>query len=352
METKCGYCSQQLSSDEHIMACQFDCVFCNTCAKEVFNYKCPNCMGQLSAKRLQLLSIAATKEPQYLPVKTSEIYHTNTSFLSNFYAVTICEHVSEAQYFNSSDNLTLYLITKGRFDVETESRSFNGRHGCVWVQKSGSPPNAMVPAACTVITFSAQFTQQFIQHYYLAHTWLADTGTAQTCLLHMAVEGDYIHRAILEKIKEPEKDKIETDQLVLRLLILVAENLCCSKLCQKLSEHIKDYHLANISKAKAYISQHFCEDISLYAMAEHSCTSIFHFARIFKECTSYSPHQYLLNMRLKHAEVLLTTTDYTMRDICQQCGFNSMDYFSTAFKKKYRHAPSKFRILYAAALKY
>jgi AraC family transcriptional regulator len=46
---------------------------------------------------------------------------------------------------------------------------------------------------------------------------------------------------------------------------------------------------------------------------------------------------------LQHAERLIRTTDLPVTDVCFQSGFNRLDYFSTAFAKRYNVPPSKYK---------
>jgi AraC family transcriptional regulator len=64
---------------------------------------------------------------------------------------------------------------------------------------------------------------------------------------------------------------------------------------------------------------------------------------VFKKFTSFTPHQYLQNVRLKHGQVLLKSSSLPIADISSQAGFNSADYFATAFKQKYGATSTEFR---------
>jgi AraC-like DNA-binding protein len=112
----------------------------------------------------------------------------------------------------------------------------------------------------------------------------------------------------------------------------------------KVNEQLKKIHLQTIERAKEFITNHFSEDISLMQIAHYSYVSLFHFSRLFKIFSSYSPHQFLLHMRLKNAELLLTTTELPVSDIAFSSGFNSIEHFTVAFRKKYGCPPSKFRL--------
>src|SRR5258706_464543 len=112
---------------------------------------------------------------------------------------------------------------------------------------------------------------------------------------------------------------------------------------EKINPRLKKNHLTTIERAKEYITTHFTSDISLTEIAEYSYVSLFHFSRVFKTFTSSSPHQFLLSIRLQHAATLLTTTSMPVADIAFSSGFNSIEYFTSAFRRKYKCPPGKFR---------
>ena len=101
--------------------------------------------------------------------------------------------------------------------------------------------------------------------------------------------------------------------------------------------------MSTIERAKLYLQDHFTEDISLQEVASHCNVSPFHFGRTFKKFTNYSPHQYLLTIRLKHAELLLRNTTRPILDICFLSGFNSLEHFVTMFKQRYHVSPTQYR---------
>ena len=96
--------------------------------------------------------------------------------------------------------------------------------------------------------------------------------------------------------------KLKTDSLVIELLEKVMPNIANYQPNDQINEQLKRNHLITIERAKEYIAQNFTRDISLMEIASYSYVSSFHFSRIFKKFTSYSPHQFLLQLRLKNAE--------------------------------------------------
>lgn len=68
-----------------------------------------------------------------------------------------------------------------------------------------------------------------------------------------------------------------------------------------------------------------------------------HFARAFKKFSGYSPMEYLLHTRLYHAQLLLTNTEESIADICEQTGFRDPNNFIRQFKRMYGDPPMAFR---------
>jgi AraC-like DNA-binding protein len=102
-------------------------------------------------------------------------------------------------------------------------------------------------------------------------------------------------------------------------------------------------HQQYISEVVSYIDQNFNEDISLDEISRHAYLSKYHFSRIFKKHTSYSPYQYLIAVRLEHSRLLLRTSNYPITEIADRCGFKRLDYFSSVFKRKFMCSPSQYR---------
>lgn len=95
-----------------------------------------------------------------------------------------------------------------------------------------------------------------------------------------------------------------------------------------------------------YISMHFSEPVDLDQMAEMCMISKPHLIRLFKKELNCTPHDYLLDFRLRQAKQFLTATSHTVEEIAEECGFNSVSHFSRAFRKRIHMTPSEFRNLW------
>lgn len=84
-------------------------------------------------------------------------------------------------------------------------------------------------------------------------------------------------------------------------------------------------------------------DLNAEMIAAEVGISRVHLYRKLKELTNQSTRDFIRNIRLKQAEILLKSEkNYSMSEIAQLVGFNNTTYFSNAFKELYGVSPSKY----------
>lgn len=94
-----------------------------------------------------------------------------------------------------------------------------------------------------------------------------------------------------------------------------------------------------------YINEHFRENISLEDLASHAGLSQYHFIRIFKKETGFTPHEYIINTRIATAKYLLKNSRLSVKDICFTTGFSCESVFCSAFKRHQGMTPAQYRAL-------
>jgi AraC-like DNA-binding protein len=88
---------------------------------------------------------------------------------------------------------------------------------------------------------------------------------------------------------------------------------------------------------------HYNNNITLEDIAAPASMNSQHFLRMFKQVYHITPHQYLIDLKLKKAKQLLVSSGLTMAEICQTIGFESVFSFSILFKDRFGLAPAHFR---------
>lgn len=99
-----------------------------------------------------------------------------------------------------------------------------------------------------------------------------------------------------------------------------------------------------IKQVIEYIDQHYSERINIKDLANLTRWEVTHFSRLFKKYLSFTPHQYILNIKIEHAIQLLVHTDESLQDIAFNLGFGAYSNFFNAFKKNTKMTPEKYRL--------
>jgi AraC family transcriptional regulator len=81
----------------------------------------------------------------------------------------------------------------------------------------------------------------------------------------------------------------------------------------------------------------------LAALAGQAGLSTFHLHRVFSAAAGETPKQFTLRLRLGRAAAMLLTSEDAVLDIALDCGFQSHEAFSRAFRKRFGMTPSDYR---------
>ncbi|MBT1686779.1 helix-turn-helix domain-containing protein [Dawidia soli] len=278
----------------------------------------------------------------------------HTLYRSDFYQVidfrcrcTSCT-TTKPEY---ADSFCISFVRKGNFLYNVFRRSMDSYTGCVIVTKPGTERTIThthsIPDECTIFQFTDNFFRALLE-YHGGLRFFTDNDI-HSLLAKTDASLEFLHHHIIHQVITRAASTLEIDQCVLDIVREVLPRVADYTPDTRIDARLKKNHLETIEAAKAYITTHFTEDISLTALAQHCCVSPFHFSRIFKSFTSSAPHQYLLLTRLKHAEMILRNTTLPVADAAFASGFNSLEHFTKSFHQRYGLPPAKFRTATPAA---
>ncbi|MBW4593993.1 MAG: AraC family transcriptional regulator [Brasilonema angustatum HA4187-MV1] len=108
-------------------------------------------------------------------------------------------------------------------------------------------------------------------------------------------------------------------------------------------QHPEGLSRLKLRQAIEYINQNLEKDLGLAEMATAVGMSMYHFSRMFKQSTGFSPHQYVMNCRIERAKRLLSKTEQAIHQIYQQVGFQSQSHFTNVFRKFLGTTPLAYR---------
>ena len=108
-----------------------------------------------------------------------------------------------------------------------------------------------------------------------------------------------------------------------------------------------DASFNSINSVLRYIHENFARSPSLDEISAFSGYQKNYFCDLFKKKTSMTYVEYLTAYKINYSKKLLKVTSKTIKEIAQECGFNSANNFIRDFKKKNNITPKQYRKQYA-----
>lgn len=123
----------------------------------------------------------------------------------------------------------------------------------------------------------------------------------------------------------------------------------CRQLVARVAQQLKRPQPASAGapdmseKIRRYIQQNLCHDISLESVARALYISPGYLSRVFKSDFGVSFTEYLINLKMEQAVVLLRENKKTVKEIANELGYQSVHYFIHIFKEKYGATPKAYQ---------
>ena len=112
---------------------------------------------------------------------------------------------------------------------------------------------------------------------------------------------------------------------------------------QSVATRVEEKSESIVQKAKAYINAHYDKEISLDEMSREYEISPYYFSKLFKDEVGQNFIEYLTQIRMEKAKELLSSSEYTMKEICIMVGYADPNYFSRTFKKNVGVTPTEYK---------
>lgn len=100
-----------------------------------------------------------------------------------------------------------------------------------------------------------------------------------------------------------------------------------------------------VDLVKKTLCENIRENLSVSQIAKKLCVSEYYLMHAFKKLTGITIGEYKAALRISQAKILLKDREKTVTEVSELCGFESLDYFSKAFRKAEGVSPSQYRAL-------
>ena len=234
------------------------------------------------------------------------------------------------------------LTTPSRFEHRTVSGYFEAhlnRPGTVMITPSGPVPDIRLHTSSEFIhcALDEQFTRGVIEEL--------DRQPPPRPMFRPGIQEKSIQRIIGMLLEE-----LETERPLGRLYVDSLAHALATRyvLLDGASMGRSEPRVAGLvprilNRVREKIEANLDADLSLNSLAEESGYSRAHFLRMFRAATGLTPHQYVLDLRLRRAQDRLRQAGSSIIDVAVSCGFSSQAHMTSVFRQRLEMTPGEFR---------
>ncbi|NLC75442.1 MAG: response regulator [Clostridiales bacterium] len=121
------------------------------------------------------------------------------------------------------------------------------------------------------------------------------------------------------------------------------DNIKTSTFSGRITHISDDADMRRITQIINWMNDHLSEDVSLQRLSDTFHMNSTYISQMFKDKLGINYHTYLNQIRTNKAKELLSSTDLSITDIAEQCGFNDYRSFTRAFHSTTGDLPSSYR---------
>ena len=99
----------------------------------------------------------------------------------------------------------------------------------------------------------------------------------------------------------------------------------------------------SLQDLQVWIAENLAKDLSVEVLAERAAMSTRNFARVFAQELGTTPARYVEQVRIEAARAQLASTDDSVDQVANRCGFSSAELLRRCFLRHFKVAPSQYR---------
>lgn len=260
----------------------------------------------------------------------------------------VCGEMLLDERWNVHSEVLFGLVRVGTLTVETTTNAYNLRQGDIYFIAPNQKYRItnVFSAAVDVILLNLSKPTSVTQEYIPQSIIRGLNSGNCTHFAKVTAENSFYLEMLdaFKRISKAENEKTGYFQLLVHgKMYEMFYYLFSNGLVQIFDIETQGKKYRALRKITEYINENFCENISLDSIAQTTGLSRYYISHLFKELMNTTFVNYVNELRLTRAAMLLTTTDTPIIEIAGLSGFNNISNFNRAFKMYHNTTPSKYR---------
>lgn len=274
--------------------------------------------------------------------------------------IKITSRFAYGSYTDTADNFTIRFVFGGNEMCTIGRRRLSIHSDSFIILNKGTQFTSNIETGLPINVFTIEFDDSFLKDFN--RLWIpgnhafSNEPTEDFCLNPELIETIYPFRGGLRLIVNQLKEQLDKGIADYSLINELANcslvnfyHIYNEEIIQKATRlNFLHYNtrmeiLRRLGLAKEYLYANYNGNVNLESLADHSCLSVNHLLRTFKLAYNQSPHQFLIQLRLQRAQLLLTKTEYPVYEIVNMVGFKCTSSFIRLFRTRYKTTPLKYR---------
>ena len=274
--------------------------------------------------------------------------------------IKITSRFGYGSYTDTADNFTIRFVSGGNEMCTIGRRQLSIHSDSFIIINKGTRFASNIESISPVNIFTIEFDDNFLSEF--KRLWMPGNPAFN----NEPGEGMYLNpelietiypfrgglRLIVNQLKEHLDKGLENDSLIneyAHCCLVSFYQIYNEEIFQKATRlNFLHYNtrmeiLRRLGLAKEYLYANYNGNVNLENLADHACLSVNHLLRTFKLAYNQSPHQFLIQLRLHRAQLLLTKTEYPVYEIVNMVGFKCTSSFIRLFRNRYKTTPLKYR---------
>ena len=279
------------------------------------------------------------------------VYYNNEKFLNNpiveqkLKLIYVCktdapETIIPTAMHEHTNHLEIQYIRSGKADIRIGGRAYRVQKGDVVIYNAGVLHDERPDPNCGMSFFNCGIKNFKLPYLSEGHLLAHDVKP----VLHAGNLSDDICAIFHLLFEQISNKKVYASYVCYHLLNALLTILTVQLPHEKLS--LYDKFDASFQACKAFIDEHFTENISVEEMSKIANMSVSGFAHHFKKVIGLAPGQYLIRLKIGLAQKLLITTDKSITEISMHLGYDNISHFNNQFKKFVGTSPQNYRKLW------